>query len=182
MKEELKKELEEISPFLLTMKEKTEPLSVPNHFFNNMRVDIMNKVKTEQQEVVTEKSWFFVLKTQIQSLFRPQLAFGLASACVIVIVGCLFFFKNASNSISDSCNNLTCISDEETTEYVSENIDDFDEKTLWETAYEQDENSAQAAVKSSVNENAKLKNASPEELDEMVDEMLKNGEINEDEL
>jgi hypothetical protein len=180
MKEELKKELEEISPFLLNMKEKPEPLNVPNHFFNNMRVDIMNKVKTEQQEVVTEKSWFFVLKTQIQSFFKPQLAFGLAS--VLLIVGCLFVFKNTDNSTADNCNNLACISDEETTAYVSENIDDFDEKTLWETAYEQDENSAQAAVESSVNENAKLKNASPEELDEMVDEMLKNGEINEDEL
>ena len=55
MKEELKKELEELSPFLLEMKEKPEGLSVPNHFFNNMRLDIMNNVKAEQDAVVLQE-------------------------------------------------------------------------------------------------------------------------------
>jgi hypothetical protein len=184
MKEELKKELEETSPFLLNMKEKPEALSVPNHFFNNMRVDIMNKVKIEEQQTPSAKSWFFVLKTQIQSLLKPQLAFGLASAAVVIVIGLVFFLKNTSNSQSDSCNSLACISDEETTAYIDENINDFDEKTLWESAYEQDENTSQAAIEAEkgIDKNTKLENASPEELDEIVDEMLKNGELNEEEL
>ncbi len=184
MKEELKKELEEISPFLLEMKEKPEVQTVPKHFFNNMRIDIMNKVKADEQQIQPKKSWFYELKIQVQHFFRPQLAFGLASAGVLIVVGSLFFLKNTSNSQSDNCNSLACVSDEETTAYMDENINDFEEKTLWDAAYEQQENTAQATIEN-INEthkNLKLENASTEEFDEIVDEMMQNGELNEEEL
>ncbi len=184
MKEELKKELEEISPFLLEMKEKPEGMGVPNHFFNNMRIDIMNKVKADEQQIQPKKSWFYEFKIQAQIFFRPQLAFGLASTGVLIVIVSLFFFKNTSNSQSDNCNSLACVSDEETTAYIEENISDFEEKTLWEVAYEQNENTAQANTENikEIHKNLKLENASPEEFDEIVDEMMQNGELNEEEL
>lgn len=184
MKEELKKELEEISPFLLEMKEKPEAQTVPKHFFNNMRIDIMNKVKADVQQIQPKKSWFYELKTQVQSFFRPQLVFGLASAGVLIVVVSLFVFKNTSNSQSDNCNSLACVSDEETTAYIDENINDFEEKTLWDVAYEQQESTTQATIENTkeTHKNLKLENASPEEFDEIVDEMMQNGELNEEEL
>ena len=184
MKEELKKELEVLSPFLLEMREKSEGLSVPNHFFNNMRLDIMNKVKMEEQKVPVAKSWFFDLKSQLQSLLRPQMAFGLASVFVIGILSFLFISKNINNSQSVVCNDFSCVSDEEASAYFDENINDFDEKTVWDTFYNEEENTSQAVteIPNEMNKNIKLENASPEELNEIVDEMLKNGEVSEDEL
>ena len=184
MKEELKKELEELSPFLLEMKEKPEGMNVPNHFFNNMRLDIMNKVKIEEQKAPVEKSWLFDLKARMQSVLQPRLAFGLASVFVIAVISFLFISKNITSSQSDVCNSFSCVSDEEASAYVDENINDFDEKIVWDALYGEDENNAQAMTEKTneTNKNLKLENASPKELDEIVDEMLKNGELGEDEL
>ena len=179
MKEELKKELEEISPFLIEMKEKPEGRTVPNHFFNNMQLDIMNKVKAEQQQIPAKKSWFSVLKYRIESFPKPQLALGLVGVLVFVVGGFLFFSKNINTLQSDNCNDLTCISEEETVAYINENINDFDEKMFLEVAHEQDENTTQTTTKNETNKSLQSDNTT---LDELVDEMLKNGELNEEEL
>lgn len=194
MKEELKKELEELSPFLLEMKEKPEGLSVPNHFFNNMRLDIMNNVKAEQDAVVLQEkpvstSWFFRLKMQFKNVLQPNIAFGFASVFAIAILSFLFISKNTTTSLSDNCTSMACVSDEETNQYVEENIHDFDEKTVWDAFYKENENASEAMLESNkinenipTNKNVKLENASGEELDAIVNEMLQNGELNEEEL
>ena len=194
MKEELKKELEELSPFLLEMKEKPESLSVPNHFFNNMRLDIMNKVKAEENTVVLQEkpireSWLLRLKMQLKNVLQPNITLGFASIFAIAILSFLFISKNTTTSLSDNCTSMACVSDEETSQYVEENINDFDEKTVWDAFYEENENTSEAMLENNkknenmpTNKNVKLENTSGEELDAIVNEMLQNGELSEEEL
>jgi hypothetical protein len=191
MKENLKNELEEISPILLKIKQNEENLQVPNHFFNNMRIDIMAKLKDDlalQTASEVRNTFWNSVKNSFAKIMQPKLAIGFAS--VVLLAGLGFYFLQQKPQIVDNedCTILACVPDQELNAYIDENINEFDEKTIWEISFPEDgKNQATIESKAPINQpntskKLNIKDAKNEELDEMLDEMIKNGEIEDEDI
>ncbi len=199
MKKELHKELEDLSPWLAEMKEQPEGYTVPNHFFNNMRVDIMNKVKNEQIPIPAEpiaSSRWSNIAIVLKNLWQPRIAIGFAS--VFVLFGAVYFFKGNEkinvppvdvtqtvqpNEATQNTNILPGKSpkvEQNTATIVKENsILPVQEKAI---PILEEKNESIASLSSEELKPLSLEKASPEDLDAILDELLQNGELNEEDL
>jgi hypothetical protein len=199
MKKELHKELEELSPWLAEMKEQPEGYTVPNHFFNNMRMDIMNKVKNEQIPIAAkppEQSDWTSLVMILKSWMQPRLAVGFAS--LLLLLGAVYFFKNneklnvKSEEITQTVqpNNPTQNTDiapeqnpkteQNSATVVKENTPLSTQEGKSPTVEAKDE--TVASLTSEEIKPLSLEQASPEELDALLDELIQNGELNDEDI
>lgn len=134
-KEELKKELEALSPFLLTRKEKMEGFRVPKDYFKSLPDEVLHKTRPTPP---ARSSWLDELTAFMQQLWQPRYALGLAAAVVLVVAAICFFDQPENNRlhqlpVAEAI--LEEIPDEALQAYISQNIVEFDRELILETQY-----------------------------------------------
>ncbi len=123
MKEEIKKELEELSPFLLDLP-KTENYDVPFNYFESLSDKVLEKVPPRNEHKI---SWVDRL---VNLVVKKRIAFGIATS-IILIAGFWSFSRSDSHlpSYETIANEIT---PQEFKEYIAEEIDDYSIEVLQE--------------------------------------------------
>lgn len=132
-KDELKKELEELSPFLFEQKTAGEGYRVPKDYFKDLSDEILLQVKQPVPVTEQQPGWLEQTILAIQYLFQPR--FALAYACLALLIAATFFLGNDADSIQQqiaATNLLVEVPDDLLDSYVTLNIDEFDENILTE--------------------------------------------------
>lgn len=131
MKEDFKKELENIAPNLMKIKKQqlNEKADLPSNFFHNMQLDVLNQLKTEsaafaEKPKVEQKNWFAFLQ-------KPQIALAFGIGLMLLVAG-VFLMKNTAVEPLQ----LAELTEEEVLEYIAQNIEDFDAVSLTEISDE----------------------------------------------
>ena len=121
-KNEINDELKKLSPFLSDIK-KEKVFKVPENYFKSLPDKVLEQVQvtTKTTESKTQTSWLDRLIENIAFLFQPKFAVGFATALVLVVAAVYFFQKPTNFSESYQIS-----------QYVEENIDEFDVEMLWE--------------------------------------------------
>lgn len=131
-KEKIKKELDDLSPLLSKLKQDSDnPFGVPNHYFESLQDEVLRQVSVEQVDVqVVEPgpSWLDRLVEQLQWLFQPRYAMAMATVAILIVAG-IFFFRGETSSPGLALQDL---SEEDITDYISSNIEDFEVDLLVE--------------------------------------------------
>ncbi|MEZ4958498.1 MAG: hypothetical protein R2830_01645 [Saprospiraceae bacterium] len=164
-KEELKEELEGLSPFLTKMKEEGDGFKVPADYFKTLPDEVLNKVQ-RQGPAVERSSWFDGIASFLQMLWQPKYVLAVASAAAILIAAVCFFKKDtpkeevqpiAAVQVSD-------IPFEELHEYLSDNIADIDENLIVEASL--------STTESQTTKTTILPKATTEELEGYLDDVI----------
>ncbi len=132
--DEIKKELEEVSPFLANL-EKANPFKVPVNYFDSLSDDLASELFAKEEQSISperKRSWLDGIINNFAALFTPRYAFGLASLLVLLIAGMLFFNDSSTPMLA-----MEDLSSDEMQEYVNNNLDDFDEEMIMQIAAEE---------------------------------------------
>lgn len=167
-REELNKELGELSPFLSEMKNKSEGFKVPDNYFAGLSDEVWQRLQAEQQAArpvpgtPAPALWWQQLQQAWQLLLQPRYALALASVAVVISVA-IFLFRPAGNADAP----IAQISVEEAHQYVSLNIDEFDTSLLAELASNTEEDNTRPAVQAETPNDSVM----DQYLEEMIDEI-----------
>lgn len=129
-KNNIDKELKELSPFLSKLKKNKKQGSLPNNYFERFEDRLMHRIQEENALTPTIKKTDLSFWDKLMLLLTPKFALGFSVAMSLVI-GTIFVFNN--NNISNNDNNnsfseghlLANLSFEETNNYIINHIDDF---------------------------------------------------------
>ncbi|MEL7020117.1 MAG: hypothetical protein AAGK47_00785 [Bacteroidota bacterium] len=131
MKEEknIQEELEDLSPLLAKMKREHPQtgFTVPPAYFQDLTNALLEK--TTPPIADSQPSWWQSLTAQIGLLSQPRMSMSLA-AIALLLVG-LWYFGADSASVLDSVADVTPTL-EDLEQYVTANLDDFNEEILIE--------------------------------------------------
>ncbi len=135
-KNEIKKELEEIAPFLNDIKKEKSGFQVPDNYFKEMQNQVIQQLNESPAEKHSNPSVFLVIKENsiqtIRLLAQPRYALRAASFVLVLTVAAIFYFQLADRNNPNEF--LTDISAEDMYEYVNENIDEFELEEIMEYA------------------------------------------------
>jgi hypothetical protein len=189
MDKNIHQELEELSPLLLEMRKQPEGYEVPEGYFAMMQQEVLAKLQVEMQPpivvptVKTKSSlqigWEKFL-VEMEYLFQPRYAVAFAS--LVLVLGAGWFVLKPQNADNVA---ITEIPLEEIDIYLEENIDDIDTEQLWKhSTNEIAETTPHQVIHENkpATETKKLKDANEHEINEMIDEMIQNGELSEEDL
>ena len=137
---DIRKELEEISPFLAKLKDKKEGFEVPKDYFSTLADDIMEKCLPVEgiKKVPPSKNRFWDwLDNLLTPLMQPRYAMALSSLVFVV-----FFAIYLWPSVQDNAEIVAGqdVTREEVLTYVTDNLEDFDLELLAELDVEIDYN------------------------------------------
>ena len=127
-KNEIRDELKKLSPFLSDIK-KENSFKVPQNYFKSLPEKVLEQVQpttNTSEKKTTQVGWMERLMENIALLFQPKFAVGFATATILVIAA-LYFVQKPTDQIDGSYNSIA-------SQYVSENIDEFDIEMLWEAS------------------------------------------------
>ncbi len=126
MKEEIKKELEEIAPRLARLQRPEDVPPVEGSYFHNLRVDVLQAYRERKNTAVEEAKgpawWSFLSLPR-----RPAMALAFASLAMLVVT--LFWLWPAPPQ-EDAFAELKM---EEIYSYIEDNIDDFEVELLMQS-------------------------------------------------
>lgn len=131
MKKEFEDELREISPFLADLKkskEGEEPFRTPKFYFDTLADKVMEKAIVKPvipPQYSVRPSFIEMAQKWVASIMQPRYAIGFATVALLAVGGWFFIQKNQQNVDSFA-------STEEIHQYITDNIDDFDEALLLE--------------------------------------------------
>lgn len=133
--DDLKQELEELSPLLHKLKAQENPFKTPEGYFASLPDELITRLRTEAQPVsapVRPTSWADRLLEFLESLLQPRLAVGLATIAILIVTGLLWLRPETGSepSASEQLALLSELSAEEVSNYVTENIETFEEEEL----------------------------------------------------
>ncbi len=129
---DIRKELEELSPFLAQLKDKNEGFEVPKNYFNSLTDSIMEQCQVEEVPEATpqaKKGWMNWLDSWLTHLFQPR--YVMAFASLLLVVFSFFFLLPTEDSSTEVAFSET-ISREDAMVYVADNLEDFDLELLAE--------------------------------------------------
>jgi hypothetical protein len=187
MENNIHQELGELSPLLQELRQKPEGYQVPEGYFAAMQQGVLAQIKAENalapSPIIFKKenklaNWWNSIIVEIEWLIQPRYAVAFASFILVLTAG--FFFLKPNNTM-DTANTEPSI--EEIDQYLEENVEDIDTEQLTAAVAEIEhpiEKENKQYLPSS--DNKKLQDAKPEELDEIMNEMIQNGDISEDDL
>ena len=159
-KDEIKKETEEISPFLAGLK-KENPFKVPANYFEQLPDQIMEQVRwTSVERKPVKVSWLDRLIASFAFLFRPQVVFS-ALCLVAATWAAIYIMKSAEDGLELANDQFIEAADS----YIAANIDEFDAE--WLGALAMNDNDPDADVS-----NEKMITDDIEMDDELMDEIL----------
>ena len=130
-KNEIKDELQKLSPFLADLK-KEHNFKVPENYFKSLPDKVLDqaRVTTKTPEhSPAQPSWLDRLAEYVLFLFQPKYAVGFATV-LIVVVASIYFMRGPDNQTDGSFMIAS--------QYVEENIDEFDAEMLWEASVFED--------------------------------------------
>ena len=139
----IKKELEDLSPWLHELKSKSTPERKvpPKDYFQNFEDRLMNRI--QEEDALTEKllventnlsSWW---KKTLAGLFQPKYAVGFSVAIIVVVFLTNNLGENPTAPETSTSNLLLAeLSVEETTDYILNNIQDFETTEIMEVVEE----------------------------------------------
>lgn len=134
--EELRKELQTLSPFLEVMKTEKEGFKVPDNYFSNLADDVLWKIRTEPLALEAKepfrKSWFEKMDSLLRTVMSPQYALVLASIVLLLVAG-IFFIRPAFTPQDE----LASLSKEEIHQYLINHAHELDPETLVELTEQQ---------------------------------------------
>lgn len=165
-KEEIKKELEELSPFLSKLK-KENPFEVPANYFEQLPGQIMEQAKlTPVERPAPRVSWLDHIGAAFSFMLRPQVAFALICLAALSWTG-IFMWKNQSQLQAE-------VLEQEDTfieEYIAAHLDEFDAEILAQVVFEEGEDDD--AMLNDLDMDDDLMNEILEELDDVdLEELL----------
>ena len=164
--DDIKKELEQLSPLLRGLKEKGTGFSVPENYFQQLPDQILEQLKPSTQERVTARPiWLENFQQFMLSLFQPRFALALASVLILVVA--IIFINPGSNEEVAMSIDLT---EEEISAYIADNIEEFNIDMLIEGG------EIDLGVISPTNT---LSNPEEEDLDEYLDEIIDDLDLEE---
>lgn len=160
--DDVKKELQELSPLLAKLKEKEQPLEVPENYFDALPDQIWEQIKLMPQSECTQSqpAWWERIMIGLQTLLQPRVAIGLATFAVLIVAG-IFMLKPDAEDHSEDL--FASLSAEEVTAYMSQNIHEFDTDMLI--------NAASAYPDMNIFMGAEFDDA---EVDQLLDEVIKD--------
>ena len=132
--DDLKQELEELSPLLHKLKAQENPFKTPEGYFAALPDELITRLRTEAQPVTApvRTTWTERLLEFLESLMQPRLAVGLATVAILVVTA-LLWLRPETGSETNASEQLAMLSDlsaEEVSDYVTENIETFEEEEL----------------------------------------------------
>ena len=140
MKEEIKKELEEIAPLLSKIK-KEDTFDIPKNYFEALPEQILGQIDfpknntfTTLPKTTTPQKWYAQWIEKLTIFFQPKMAIGLAMM-IILVSGAYFLtpiHKPPMAKHSALSETLDQTTDAQLEEYVTANIDNFDEEELFD--------------------------------------------------
>jgi len=158
--DDVRKELEDLSPRLLRLKEQGRGLKVPEDYFQRLQEEVLEKVQQKPQ-TVAPPSWSSDWWKAWQFLFQPRWALSLATVAILLTVGGVWFFQQESKTSSSLSTELAKVDRETLNTYIQANLHDFDTETLMEFAASQEGGSH-------------FEDLTPEELDDYLDEVIQD--------
>lgn len=132
-KENIKKELEALSPLLSRLrKESTEEgFSVPPRYFKELPGEVMDRLQRESAS--HRRSWQASWQHLLAWLFRPGVALALASLVLAIAAG-IYLLAPRPASGETVENLLASLTPEEVEAYVNANLETFDTELVVEMA------------------------------------------------
>lgn len=126
-RDEIQKELEELSPFLSKLKAEEKLPAVPENYFHALPDQIWEQIKLlpAPERFVKHSSLWDRLFQRLQRLLQPRIAVTLATFAVLLTAG--IFFLKPGNQIPAKESNLTA---EDITNYIGNNLHEFDTELL----------------------------------------------------
>ncbi|MFN8293195.1 MAG: hypothetical protein U0T72_05690 [Chitinophagales bacterium] len=134
-KEEVQQELKEIAPQLATLP-KQQAFAVPQNYFKQLPSQVYAQLQTRHPQTSSANLWWNKINETIDSLiaplFKPQLVFAFASLFSVAIA--IWFLQTKSErsigTVAALDNQLDRISTAEVNNYISMNLDEFDEYSI----------------------------------------------------
>ena len=123
MKEDLKKELEEIAPFLLE-KKPAEEMEVPYLYFEKLPDRVLDRINKEPGWAGNQSGNIF---NWWQKLLSPRPVWAFAGL-VLLVTACIFWWRSPAPA-----GNLPTLTESDIQQYIDENEDDFSEDLILET-------------------------------------------------
>lgn len=155
--ENIQKELEELSPLLLKLKERGAGFSLPPDYFRQLQNEVLEKVQANPG--ASAVSWLDQLKNKLQYLFQPGWALSFASIAVLLILGALWLFQNRAVESTSISTEIAKLDRDSVKNYIQANLYQFETETLVEFASNQESQPG-------------FDDLSPEELDQYLDEVI----------
>lgn len=187
MENNIDQELAGLSPLLQDLRQKPEGYQVPKDYFAAMQKEVLQQIKAENTLITSTNipkkenklsNWWNQRLAEIEWFMQPRYAVAFASFALLLTAG-WFFIKPSHNEVFAS--NEPSI--EEIEQYLEENIEDIDTEQLTKNIAEVESSIEKENSQNQQPSNPqKIENANPEELDEILDEMIQNGELSEDDL
>lgn len=158
--EDIRRELEELSPRLLQMKEQGEAFKVPEDYFQRLQEEVLGKIQQQPQSAAKPSRWAELWES-VQFLFQPRWALSLASVAMVLTLIGVWFFQSPSNTTATLSTELAKVDQEALNRYIQANLHEFDTETLMEFAASQEGS-------------ASFEDLTPEELDQYMDEVIQD--------
>lgn len=136
-KDKIKKELEDISPFLAKLK-KENPFEVPANYFERLPDQIMEQARlTRVERPPTKVFWLDRLTASLAFMLRPQMAFALLCLVAFTWAG-TYMWKSQTKTLASQENYIE--------KYIADHIDEFDMEILAQSAFGQSERQENALL------------------------------------
>ena len=187
MENNIHQELGELSPLLQNLRQRPEGYQVPEGYFATMQNEVLAQIKAEtafaQKPMIATKENKIVNRwnqrlAEIEWLIQPRYAVAFASFALLLIAGWFFIKPNDITAFATVEPSI-----EEIDQYLEENLEDIDTEQLTTTIAEVEPLIEKENIQHQPASNpTKIQDAKPEELDEILNEMIQNGEISEDDL
>ena len=141
MKDEIKKELEGLSPKLAKLRQSKSVPELPDTLFHNMQQSVIQELKSDLRTTVQpeKKSWW-------AAFLRPVPAMSFATCLALAVAGFYFFGEEATTPEFA----FEEITDDEILVYIDNNIDDFESVSLLELSDEEEEDLFEGDIDDSV--------------------------------
>ncbi len=134
-KDNVQKELQELSPLLTKLKAQQRPWAVPEHYFDQLPDQVWEQIKLQPASTSQTAAWWERLQARWQTLWQPRFAIGIAAAVVIIFIGIAVLLPK-QNLKTDRA--LVQLSAEEVTAYISQHIHEFDTELIVQATTEDD--------------------------------------------
>ena len=133
MKEDLENELYELSPWLANVKKQQskEPFRTPKFYFDTLADKVLKEAKVGDIKKAPPQYFtvFSRVNTLFSSFFTPRIRVYMASFA-IVTVAVWGIMQREKQPLTDNITVSTPMATEDIQQYISANLDDFDEAIL----------------------------------------------------
>ena len=158
--EDIRKELQELSPHLLKLKEQGDGFRVPEDYFQRLQKEVLEKVQGNTPPVSAKNiGWLDRFFEHLQFLFQPPWALTLASIALLITLGAVWLYQSQPVAGSELSAELAKLDPESLNAYIQANLHEFDTETLLEFASNQENQPS-------------FEDLTPEDLDQYLDGVI----------